>query len=162
MVGKSKSKSVDISTAKAADVTTKEGDVTVTPVDVKKMKSLVLTSTGSGSDYSNLQVKDEEFPKIDKENQVIVKIKAVGLNFAELMQRQGIYKPSTKTPYTPGFEGSGIVEEVSENVTDLEKGDRVIIFSSSGVWKGIYANLKIFWLNCVRVAPKYYFNKITK
>ena len=137
MVGKSKSKSVDINTTKTGDVTAKEGDVTVTPIDVKKMKSVVLTSTGSGSDYSNLQVKDEDYPKIDKENQVIVKIKAVGLNFAELMQRQGIYKPSTKTPYTPGFEGSGIVEEVSENVTDLEKGDRVIVFSSNGIWKGI-------------------------
>lgn len=135
MVGKSKSKSIDINTTKNGDVTTKEGDVTVTPVDVKKMKSIVLTSTGSGSDYSNLQIKDEDYPKIDKENQVIVKIKAVGLNFAELMQRQGIYKPSTKTPYTPGFEGSGIVEEISENVTDLAKGDRVIVFNTNGIWK---------------------------
>lgn len=131
MVGKTKNK--DLDTTKKGDTTVKEGDVT--QVDVRKIKSLVLTSTGSGSDYSNLQVKDEEYPKCDKDDMVLVKIKAAGLNFAELMQRQGIYKPSTKTPYTPGFEGSGIVEEVSGNVTDLKKDDRVIVFAANGIWK---------------------------
>lgn len=130
MVGKSKKNN---DTTLKTDTTVREGETTV--VDVKKMKAVVLTSTGSGSDYSNLQVKDEEYPKCDKENMVMVKIKAVGLNFAELMQRQGLYKPSPKTPYTPGFEGSGIVEEVSENVTDFKKGDRVIVFSANGMWK---------------------------
>lgn len=127
MVGKSKQ-------SKLSDTTTvKEGDMTA--VDVRKMKSLVLTTTSSSSDYSNLQVKDEEYPKIDKDDQVLIKIKAVGLNFSELMQRQGMFKPSTKTPYTPGYEGSGIVEEVSGNITDLKKDDRVIVFSPSGIWK---------------------------
>jgi len=139
MVGKSKSKEAD--TSKKVDTTTttvKEGDVTAAPVvETKKMKAIVLTSTGSGSDYSNLQVKDEEFPKIleGHENMVIVKMKAVGLNFAELMQRQGTYKPSTKTPYTPGYEGSGLVEDLSTNITDLKKEDRVMVFNPSGVWK---------------------------
>jgi len=101
----------------------------------RKIKSIVLTSTGSGSDYSNLQVKEEDYPTITKDDQVIVKIKAVGLNFAELMQRQGLYKPSTKTPYTPGYEGSGVVEQVAENVQDLKVNDRVIVFNSNGIWK---------------------------
>ncbi len=140
MVGKSKSKEAD--TSKKVDVTTttvKEGDVTAAPVvETRKMKAIVLTSTGSGSDYSNLQVKDEDYPKIveGQENMVIVKIKAVGLNFAELMQRQGTYKPSTKTPYTPGYEGSGLVEELSANITDLAKDERVMVFNPTGVWKG--------------------------
>lgn len=131
MVGKTKNK--DLDTTKKGDTTVKEGDVT--QADVRKMKTLVLTSTGSGSDYSNLQVRDEEYPKCDKDDMVLVKIKATGLNFAELMQRQGMYKTSPKTPYTPGFEGSGIVEEVSANVTDLKKDDRVIVFASNGIWK---------------------------
>ncbi len=104
---------------------------------VRKIKCIVLTSTGSGSDYSNLQVKEEDYPKIVKDDQVIVKVKAAGLNFAELMQRQGLYKPSTKTPYTPGYEGSGIVEQVSDNITDLKVNDRVIVFNSNGIWKEV-------------------------
>lgn len=139
MVGKS-SKSKDADISKKGDITTtpKDTDVTASPiVEVKKIKSIVLTSTGSGSDYSNLQVKDEDYPKIGEgiENMVIVRMKAVGLNFAELMQRQGNYKPSTKTPYTPGYEGSGIVEEVSGNVNDLHKDEHVLIFNPSGTWK---------------------------
>jgi len=116
---------------------TAETKVSVGIVPVKKIKTIVLTSTGSGSDYSNLQMKEEDYPKIEKDDQVIVRIKATGLNFAELMQRQGIYKPSTKTPYTPGYEGSGVVEQVSENVTDLKVNDRVIVFNSSGIWKEV-------------------------
>lgn len=85
----------------------------------KKIKSIVLTSTGSGSDYSNLQIKEEDYPKIEKEDQVIVKIKASGLNFAELMQRQGLYRPSTKTPYTPGYEGK-FRAECLVNLVDQE------------------------------------------
>jgi len=102
-----------------------------------KIKTIVLTSTGSGSDYSNLQVKEEDYPKIEKDDLVIVRLKACGLNFAELMQRQGLYRPSTKTPYTPGYEGAGCVEKCSENITDLKETDRVIVFSSNGIWKEV-------------------------
>ena len=116
---------------------TKEVEAATSGAEAKKIKSIVLTSTGSGSDYSNLQVKDEEYPKIDKPDQVMVRVKAAGLNFAELMQRQGLYKPSTKTPYTPGYEASGLVEEVAENVTDLKRDDRVIVFGANGIWKEV-------------------------
>ena len=82
-------------------------DTTNGDVSSKKLiKTIVLASTGSGSDYSNLQIKEEEYPKIERDDQCIVRIKAAGLNFAELMQRQGLYRPATKTPYTPGYEGS--------------------------------------------------------
>jgi NADPH:quinone reductase-like Zn-dependent oxidoreductase len=121
---------------------TSNGKTTTSVVSVvdgvgKKIKAIVLTSTGSGSDYSNLQVKEEDYPHLERDDQVIVRIKATGLNFAELMQRQGLYRPSTKTPYTPGYEGSGIVELVGSGVTDLHVNDRVLVFNSSGVWKDV-------------------------
>lgn len=102
-----------------------------------KIKKIVLTSTGSGSDYSNLAIKEEDYPKLDAEkpNQVIVRVKASGLNFAELMQRQGLYKPSIKTPYTPGYEASGVIEELGSGVTDLTIGDRVIVMAPPSLWK---------------------------
>lgn len=135
MVGKTKSMSKKGDTTKGTnDTTVKEGDLTTNKVETKKMKSVWLTSTGSGSDYANIQLRDEEYPKIEKDDMVIVKMKAAGLNFMELMQRQGAYKPSQKTPFAMGAEGSGIVEEVSANVTDLKKDDRVIIITN-GAWK---------------------------
>lgn len=117
--------------------TTTSKTVVVNGVHGKKIKSVVLTSTGGGHDYSNLQVKEEDYPKMDKDDQVIVRVKATGLNFAELMQRQGLYKPSTKTPYTPGYEASGVVEELGPSVTDLKVNDRVVVFNSSGMWKEV-------------------------
>lgn len=121
------------------DLVTEKVETNGNGVHHDKIKSIVLTSTGSGSDYSNLQLKEEEYPKMDpnREDQVIVRMKAVGLNFAELMQRQGLYKPSTKTPYTPGYEGSGVVEEVGGQVTDINANDRVLVFNSSGIWKEV-------------------------
>lgn len=105
---------------------------------VKKMKSIVLSSTGSGSDYSNLKYIEEDYPTIEKDSDMcIVKVKASGLNFAELMQRQGLYKPTNKTPYTPGFEGAGILEECGDKVTDLKVNDRVMYFGGSGSWKDV-------------------------
>lgn len=102
-----------------------------------KIKAIVLTSTSGSSDFSNLQIKEENYPKIEKDDQVIVRIKAVGLNFAELVQRQGFYKPAPKTPYTPGFEGAGVVEEIGSAVTDLQVNDRVIVYSGNGIWKEV-------------------------
>lgn len=139
MVGKTKSMSKKGDTTKGTnDTTVKEVDLTATTspkVETKKMKSVWLTSTGSGSDYANIQLRDEDYPKIEKDHMVLVRIKAAGLNFMELMQRQGAYKPSQKTPYAMGAEGCGIVEEVSTNVTDLKKEDRVIIITNTGAWK---------------------------
>lgn len=135
MAGKTKTKESDAS--KKSEVVGAEGDASVAAVEVKKMKSLVLTSTSSSSDYANLQVKEEDYPKIDKDDQIMVRVKACGLNYTDLMQRQGSYKPSTKTPFTPGFEASGVVQEVSENVTDLKVGDNVIVLAVNGIWKDV-------------------------
>lgn len=94
----------------------------------KKIKALVLTSTGSGSDYSNLKLKEEDYPSVEgvtgRDEYIVVRVKAAGLNFAELMQRQGLYRPATKCPYTPGYEASGIVEQVGLAVTDFKINDR--------------------------------------
>ena len=103
----------------------------------KIVKAIVLTQTGSGSDYSNLKVRDEPYPSLEKSDQVLVRTKACGVNFAELMQRQGLYRPVTKTPYTPGYEASGVVEQVGADVADLKVGDRVLVFSASAMWKEV-------------------------
>ena len=102
----------------------------------EKIQSIVLTSVGSQSDYSNLKIKEEEYPQYTAD-EVIVRVKACGLNFAELLQRQGVYRPAPETPYTPGFEASGIVEKVGQNITNLKVNDRVIVNNASNMWKEV-------------------------
>ena len=45
-------------------------------------------------------------------------IRASGINFAELMARQGMYTTTHKLPTILGFEGAGEVVEVGDKVTD--------------------------------------------
>ena len=49
---------------------------------------------------------------------------AIGLNFIDVYFRTGLY-PAPELPFTPGFEGAGIVVAVGDGVTDLKVGDRV-------------------------------------
>jgi NADPH:quinone reductase len=55
---------------------------------------------------------------------------AVGLNFIDIYQRSGLYKP--ELPFVPGSEGAGVVLAVSEGVTDIAVGDRVAYGTNIG------------------------------
>lgn len=78
-------------------------------------RALVLTGYG-GYDKVKLQVKKGK-PAL-KAGEVLVRVKACGLNFADLMARQGLYDRLPSPPVTPGMECSGVVEAVGEEVTD--------------------------------------------
>jgi synaptic vesicle membrane protein VAT-1 len=98
----------------------------------------------------------ENYPKLESENHVIVRIKACGLNFAELMQRQGFYSPKQKMPYTPGFEGSGIIEQVGSQVNEFSIGDRVIVYNSHNIWKEVVC---VSSFNCIKMPDSMSFDE---
>ncbi|WP_433747951.1 quinone oxidoreductase family protein [Falsibacillus pallidus] len=58
-------------------------------------------------------------------NEVLVRTKAIGLNFADIYRRKGNYHLSGNPPYILGYEGAGIVEEVGSEVRDIQIGDRI-------------------------------------
>lgn len=64
--------------------------------------------------------------------EVLIKVAAVGVNYADLMQRQGAYLTPTHTPMTPGFEVAGTVEALGPGVTFPTPGTRVIAFANGG------------------------------
>lgn len=98
-------------------------------------RALVLTGYG-GYDKIKLQVKT--LPEL-KAGEVLVRVKACGLNFAELMGRQGLYDPLPSPPVTMGMEGAGVVEAVGDGVEDKNVGDRVIVLARSGIWQEVVA-----------------------
>src|SRR4051812_31371665 len=57
--------------------------------------------------------------------QVRIRVRAAGINFADLMARVGLYPDAPKLPAVVGYEVSGVIDALGEGVTDLEKGDRV-------------------------------------
>lgn len=64
------------------------------------------------------------------ENDVIVRTKAIGLNFADTYRRRGNYHLKGKPPYIAGYEAAGIVEEIGEKVRGISIGNRVVFTDS--------------------------------
>lgn len=58
-----------------------------------------------------------------KAHEVLIRNKAVGLNFIDIYFRDGLYKSAL--PHGLGFEGAGVVEAVGADVEHLQVGDRV-------------------------------------
>lgn len=55
---------------------------------------------------------------------VRLRVQAVGVNFADLLMRAGLYDTVPPRPYSPGFEVAGVVESVGANVRGWREGDR--------------------------------------
>ncbi|KAF6724988.1 Synaptic vesicle membrane protein VAT-1-like [Oryzias melastigma] len=96
-------------------------------------RALVLTGYG-GYDKIKLQEKTLKSPQL-KPGEVLVRVKACGLNFAELLGKQGLYELLPSPPVVLGMEGAGVVEAVGEDVKDRKVGDRVIAMNRSGMWQ---------------------------
>ena len=63
--------------------------------------------------------------KEPKDDEVRIKVKALGLNQAEVMLREGRYVASPNFPARIGIEASGIVDSIGNNVSSLKIGDSV-------------------------------------
>ena len=57
--------------------------------------------------------------------QVLVKIKAAGINYADVVARSGFYPDAPKFPFIPGYEFAGIVEKIN-GAAKIKIGDRVM------------------------------------
>ena len=78
-----------------------------------------------------LVLEDVPSPK-PAQGQVVVSVKACGVNFPDTLIIQGKYQFKPELPFSPGGEVSGIVREVGEGVSRVKPGDRVIAFNTWG------------------------------
>jgi NADPH2:quinone reductase len=84
------------------------------------MRALVLESEGKMPELK--EVPKPEFGKTD----VLVKVSAAGVNYADTMMRRGFYLQKPAFPFIPGFEFSGVVEAAGPAVKHVKPGDRVM------------------------------------
>lgn len=84
------------------------------------MKALTFSSFGGPEVLDYIDVSKP----ILKQGEILVEMKAIGLNFADIMRRRGTYPTRASSPYINGYEGAGIVVDNNGN-THLKKGDRV-------------------------------------
>jgi NADPH2:quinone reductase len=64
--------------------------------------------------------------------QVVVSVKAAGVNFPDTLIIQGKYQFKPEPPFSPGGEVAGVIKELGEGVVGLKPGDRVIAASTFG------------------------------
>ncbi|ELY61704.1 NAD(P)H quinone oxidoreductase [Natronococcus amylolyticus DSM 10524] len=91
------------------------------------MKAIEVTEYG---DSDELEVVDRDVPEPDA-SEVRIEIEAAGINFADVMQRRGVYPGGPEAPYVPGMEAAGTVDATGEGV-DLDEGDRVVTMLDRG------------------------------
>jgi NADPH:quinone reductase-like Zn-dependent oxidoreductase len=61
-----------------------------------------------------------------------IRVRAAGVNFADVLARLGLYPDAPKPPVVVGYEVAGVVDAVGDGVTALAPGDRVIAITRFG------------------------------
>ena len=92
------------------------------------MRAIVTTRNG---DVDVLKVETRPDPAPGK-GEVLIRVKAAGLNFADILARQGLYPDAPAKPCVVGYEVSGLVEAVGEEVDPALVGKPVIAMTHFG------------------------------
>ena len=95
------------------------------------MRAWVLSRTGSADALTLTDIPSPE----PGPGEVAVRVEAIGINYAEVLSRKGLYGWAPKRPYVPGMEAAGTIETMGPGVSDRHVGERVIC----GMQYGAYA-----------------------
>lgn len=94
------------------------------------MKAYILKSSGKPSVLKLQEVPDP----IPGRGEVLVDMKFIGINYAEILSRKGLYGWAPKRPYILGMEGSGVIAEVGEDVDKNRMGQYVMVGTQYGCY----------------------------
>ena len=92
------------------------------------MKAVLLTKHGK-PDVLKISTMPTPQPEA---NQVRVKIQTIGINYAEILSRKGLYGWAPKRPYIPGMEAYGEIEAVGPGAEHRQIGEKVIVGTQYG------------------------------
>lgn len=93
------------------------------------MKAIFLVKNGHAANAFEIR---ETAKPVAGPGQVLIKVEAFGLNFADVMARNGMYKEAPPIPCVLGYDVAGKIESVGKDVVDLSDGDRVTAITRFG------------------------------
>ena len=99
-----------------------------------------------------LQLDDVPDPKPGP-GQVVVRIRAAGVNPVDTYIRSGNYAILPTLPYVPGNDCAGVIETVGQGVTRFKRGDRVYVVRTTTPMTGGYAELALCEASTVHPLP---------
>lgn len=97
----------------------------------------ILSKTPGGPETLVLEEKLDPTPK---KGEVVIDVRAVGINFPDTLIIEDKYQFRPERPFSPGGEVAGVIEAVGEGVKGLFKGDRVIAVPG---WGGLVERLAV-------------------
>ncbi len=94
------------------------------------MRAIICKDWG---DPANLELGELPEPELGPD-QVRIRMRAAGVNFADSVLVRGNYQEKPSLPFAPGLEGAGEIMEVGDGVEGLAPGDRVMALLSAGAF----------------------------
>jgi NADPH2:quinone reductase len=111
------------------------------------MKAVFLVKNGISNQA--FEIRETEIPT-PQAHEVLIKVETFGLNYADVMARNGIYAAAPALPSVLGYEAVGVVSGLGKDVTSFKIGDRVLAFTRFGA----YAEFCIANHEAVTALPK--------
>ena len=106
------------------------------------MKALTFSVFGDSDVLEYIEIPNPEL----KSDEILVEMKAIGLNFADVYRRKGNYHLKGNPPFIAGYEGAGIVVDTNNN-PEYKVGDRVAFADVP------FANAELVAVNINHVLP---------
>lgn len=92
------------------------------------MKRMIVTAFGGPE---TLKLIDVPIPEPGP-SEIRIRVKAAGINFADIQRRLGRYPGGPKPPFPAGFEVAGVIDKVGYRVLDYAAGEEVAAFVDAG------------------------------
>lgn len=97
------------------------------------MRQIYITKSG-GPEVLKIQESTDPSPA---PGEVLVRVKASGINFADILARQGLYPDSPKLPCVVGYEVSGVIESVGDDADGHWIGKSVVVMTRFGGYSDV-------------------------
>jgi synaptic vesicle membrane protein VAT-1 len=97
------------------------------------MKQIWISKAGS-PEVLRLQ---EAADPIPRSGEVRLRVEAVGVNFADVLGRMGLYPDAPKIPYVPGYEVAGVIDAIGQGVPNLKEGDAAFALTRFGGYSDV-------------------------
>ena len=79
-------------------------------------------------DYNNIKFGEFPIPEIEKDDEVLIKVKAFSLNHLDIWIMEGKYPLKIPMPHIFASDCSGIVVKKGKNVKNVKEGDKVLVY----------------------------------
>jgi synaptic vesicle membrane protein VAT-1 len=83
------------------------------------MRAMVVRKYGAPEVFEARELPDPQL----KPGEALIRVKAIGVNFADLLQRMGIYPGTPKPPFVPGLEIAGVIEKIADSGGKQAEGE---------------------------------------